>query len=198
MEIEIPALGQSATDPTFETTIQLDYTLQLDDKLYATTEKANSFDVIAEGLDFAYYASSVRPESTNYKAAKGLGYISAANPGLDGSGTIANPIVTAGASGSGWKGLCIDSIFIKAEETVTFGMVRIFIQNTGTGTSDTFLFKEIFVPDNIPSGTSMSFGHNIVFPNKLQLEPGFKILATTENNDGFTVLANAMDWKYPA
>ncbi len=201
MEVEIPAQGQGSTSSSFETTVELNYKLKSGCILRATTQTGDDFNVIAEGLDFAYYATSVRPESTNYTANTGVGYMNASNNALDGSGTVGTDIftiVTAGASGSGWKGLCIDSIAIKAVGTVTQGMVRIFIQNTGTGTSNTFLLKEIDVTDNIPSGTSKSFSHKIVFPDKFQLQAGYKILATTQNAENFAVIADAMDWKYPA
>lgn len=202
MEIDIPAQGQGSTDPTFETTIELNYKLKESYILRATTQTSDDFNIIAEGLDFAYYASSVRPESTNYTANTGVGYVSDANTALDGSGTVGTDIftvVTAGASGSGWKGLCIDSITIKAASTVIHGMIRIFIQNTSTGASNTFLFKEVFVPYTIPSATSKSFGYKLIFPDKFQLQAGFKILATSQNgSENYAVIADAMDWKYPA
>lgn len=201
MEVEIPPQGQGDTAPTFETTIELNYKLKLNYKLRVTSQTGDPFDIIAEGLNFAYYATSVRPESTNYTANTGVGYMNALNVGLDGSGTVGTNIfnvVTASAPGSGWNGLCIDSITIKAVGTVTQGMVRIFIQNGSTGSSNTFLFKEIEIPDNIPSGTSKSFSHKLVFPDKFQLQPDFKILATTQNAENFAIIADAMDWKYPA
>jgi len=200
-EIDIPTMTASATDRAFEIRCNLDYRLKSGYILKASTQVANNFNVIAEGLDFAYYASSVRPESTNYTANTGVGFINTANTALDGSGTVGTDIftiLTAGASGSGWKGCCIEAINIKATGTVTHGMVRVFIQNTSTGASNTFLFAEIFVPYETPSGTFQSFHRRIELPEKLQIQAGYKILATTQNSESFAVIAEAMDWKYPS
>lgn len=150
-EIEVPPITKSSTDPAFETTLRLNYILESGFILKASTQNADSFNIIAEGLDFAYYASSVRPESTNYTANTGVTLITAANSNLDGSGTMGTDIfsaLTAGVSGSGWKGCCINSINIKAQEATTHGLVRIFVQNTGTGAANTFLISEVFIPYN--------------------------------------------------
>jgi hypothetical protein len=201
MEIDVPNASQSSTDTSWETCIPLNYHLKSGYILKASTQNGDGFNVIAEGLDFAYYATSVRPESTNYTANTGLVLANAANTALDGSGTVGTDIfseVTAGASGSGWKGLVIDSINIKGIVDTTKGMVRIFIQNTSTGAANTFLLTEVFVPPVDASGTFQSFHRRIDFPQRLQIQAGFKILATTQNAESFTVIADAMDWKYPA
>jgi hypothetical protein len=201
-EIDVPPMGQSSTDATFETTLELNYHLKAGYILKASTNNANGFNVIAEGLDFAYYATSVRPESTNFTANTGVGLVNANNTALDGSGTVGTTIftiLTAGASGSGWKGCAIDYINIKSIVDSTKGMVRIFIQNTGTGTANTFLLTEIFVPPIDGSGTFPQFHRKIEFLKRFQLQAGFKILATTETTaQSFAIIADAMDWKYPA
>lgn len=202
MEIDVPPMGQSSTDPTFETVIPINFHLISGYILKASTNNAESFNVIAEGLNFAYYATSVRPESTNYTANTGVVLVNASNTSLTGSGTWGTDIfsvVTAGATGSGWKGLCIDSINIKAILDTTKGMVRLFINNGTTGASNTFLFTEIFVPPIDGSGNYPQFHRKIEFLNRLQIQESFKILATSEaSNQSFVVIADAMDWKYPA
>lgn len=201
LEVNIPTMTAASTEPAFETNINLNYVLKSGYILKASTQVANNFNIIAEGLDYAYYASSVRPESTNYTANTGVGFANTANTALDGSGTVATDIfnvLTAGASGSGWKGCCVNSINIKATGSVSAGMVRVFIQNTGTGSSNTFLLTEVFIPYVTPSATFKSLARQIVFPNKLQIQAGFKILVTTQNSESFAVVTDAMDWKYPA
>ncbi|HYG53369.1 MAG TPA: hypothetical protein VD905_20870 [Flavobacteriales bacterium] len=201
MEIDVPNASQSSTDPSWETCIPLNYHLKSGYVLKASTQNADNFNVVAEGLDYAYYATSVRPESTNYTANTGLVLANAANTALDGSGTVGTDlfsVVTAGASGSGWKGLVIDSINIKAIGDTTKGMIRIFIQNTGTGSSNTFLITEVFVPPVDASGTFQSFHRKVVFPQRLQIQAGYKIIVATQVAESFTVIADAMDWKYPS
>ncbi|MBK7128756.1 MAG: hypothetical protein IPM74_02145 [Crocinitomicaceae bacterium] len=198
-EVDIPAMGQSSTDATFETVIPLNFKLESGHVLKASTQNATGFNVIAEGLDFAYYASSVRPESTNYTANTGAATITTQNTALDGSGTLAT-LVTAGASGSGWKGLAINSISLKAYTDVTRGMLRLFIQNTGTGASNTFLFTEIPLFPVDASATFQSYHWVIPFLSTLQIQAGYKICATIESTAGQNVsgVVDAMDWKYPA
>src|SRR6185503_9936020 len=83
--------------------------------------------------------------------------------------------------------------------TETRGMVRIYIQNTGgTANTNTFLLTEVVIPNGEnPSGTFPSFEHKIVFPNKLQIAPGYKITASTEVAESYAIIAEGMDWKYP-
>lgn len=198
-EVEIPAMGQSSTDPTFETVLPLNFKLKSGAVLKASTQNANGFNVIAEGLNYGYYASAVRPESTNYTANTGSALISTQNTALDGSGTVAT-LVTAGASGSGWLGLAINSISLKAQTDVTRGMLRLFIQNTGTGAANTFLFTERLIYPVDASGTFPSYQTVIPFLQTLQIQAGFKIVATIESTAGQNVsgVVDAMDWKYPA
>lgn len=198
-EVEIPAVGQSSTDPTFQIVLPLNFKLESGLILKASTQNANGFNVIAEGLNFAYYGASVRPESTNYTASLGVSSISTQNTALDGSGTVAT-LVTAGASGSGWNGMAINSINLKAITDVTRGMLRLFIQNTGTGAANTFLFHEVPVYPVDASGTFPSFHEFVPYLNTLQIQAGYKIVGTIDTTAGQTVSAivDAMDWKYPA
>ena len=65
-EIAIPAVIKSATVPAFGITIPLNFILKAGWSLKASTEIGNTFNVIADAQDFAYYASSVRSETTKY------------------------------------------------------------------------------------------------------------------------------------
>lgn len=197
LEVPIDPLTPSATEPSFERLVEMDYFLKSGNVLKASTEVANNFNVIAEGLDVAYYASSVRPESTNYTANTGLALATTANTNLDGSGTTYTPL-TAGASGSGWKGCCINSLMIKAIATTTPGMVRIYVQNTGTGSSNTFLITEIPILPQTPSATYPSYSELIILPTKYQIQAGYKIVASTEKSESFSITVDGMDWKYPS
>jgi hypothetical protein len=196
-EIEVPPTTvntTTGTDPTFETTIELNYKLKASWVLKASTQAGDSFNIIAEGLDWTYYSTSVRPESTNYTANTGMALISTANTALDGSGTLGT-VLTAGAVAAGWKGTCIESIYITGVSTsITHGMVRLFLYNG----SSNFLFTEVFVNPITPGGTYTAFNHKISFPNKFQLQAGYILKASTQNGENFSVIAEGMDWKYPA
>lgn len=194
-EIEIPPMTvntTTGTDCSFERTIELNYKLKATYILKASTQIGESFNIIAEGLDWTYYTTQVRPESTQYVANTGISLISTANTNLDGTGTIGT-VLTAGASAT-YKGCAIDSITIKAAGTVTHGMVRIFIYNGTTS----FLLTEVFVNPIAQVGTFQTFSHTIRFPNKLQIAAGYIIKASTQNAENFSVTAEGADWKYPS
>ena len=198
-EVEIPEMGQSSTDPTFEAVIPLNYELKSGYILKASTENSESFNVIAEGLDYSYYTTSVREESTNYTSNTGSAAITTQNSNLDGSGTVAT-LVTAGSSGN-YSGLAIESISLKAYTDVTRGMLRLFIQNsTGTGSSNTFLLTEIPVYPIAASAITPSFHHLVQFPGTLQIEAGFKIVGAIDTTSGedISAITDAMDWTYPS
>ena len=101
-EILVPAITPAATTRAFETYLSINYALQSGDILYASTQNAETFGVIAEGLDFAYYTSFVRPESTKYFANTGIVAVSTANSNLDGTGTL-GAVLTAANNGTNLK-----------------------------------------------------------------------------------------------
>lgn len=116
--------------------------------------------------------------------------ISTANTNLDGTGTLGT-VVTAGSSGTR-----VDGVIVKATETTTGGMVRIF-HNDG---SNTRLIHEIPVAATTASGTVAAFQAVVrgtglgtdVFP--FYLESGHSLSASTHNAEEFTVAAIAGDF----
>ncbi len=194
-EVEIPIVTQSSADEGFEMYLPLDLDLQSGAILKASTQVADSFNIIAEGLDWAYN-SSVRPESTNYTANTGIASISVANSNLDGTTGTVVTVFTAGSSGT-YNGCKVKSIVIKGVSSSTAdGMIRLFIQNSGS--TVTKLFTEIPVPVVTPTSTARSFAHQIDFPEDgFNLQAGYKILATTQNANTFAITVEGMDWKYP-
>lgn len=187
-EIEVPAVTKSSTDPSFEAFIPTNFALQTGDVLKASTENAETFNVFAEGLDWAYYATSVRPESTQYTANTGKGSVSTANSNLDGSGTLGT-ILTATATG---KGTFIQTVKVKSTVNVTAGMVRLFIYN---GTTN-FLLSEVPVLAITKSGTAASFGTELTLD--LAIRNNYILKASTQNAENFNVIAEGVDWAYPA
>lgn len=149
-----------------------------------------TFNVIAEGLNWAYYTTSIRPESSNYTSNTGMATINTANTGMDGSGPIAD-VITAASNGTQIK-----KVTIKAQASTTaLGMVRLFIYD-GTNIE---LLTEVQVPVVTRSGTATSFTSVIDFNGAgFALKSGWKIRATTNNNDTFNVIAEGLNWAYPA
>ncbi|MFH2140796.1 MAG: hypothetical protein ABIJ97_00130 [Bacteroidota bacterium] len=190
-EIEIPAVTKSATDPAFEITIPVEFALKSGWSLKASTENAETFNVIAEGLSWSYYSTSVRPESSNYTANCGMAVISTANSNLDGTGTIGT-VLTATAD---IKGTVIQSIIIKSQETTEAGMIRLFLYDG----SNTKLFKEISVEATTQTGTAHSFSKRVDFDGQgFALADSWLLKASTEKGDTFNVIAEGLDWEYPA
>lgn len=194
LEIKIPIVTQSAADRCFKRYIPLNLDLQAGVILKASTQIANTFNIIAEGLDWAYY-SSVRPESTNYTANTGFALLTTANSNLDGTTGAVSTVFTAGSAAT-YKGCNIQSITIKAQVSTTVdGMIRIFVQNTAS--TVTKLFMEIPVPIVTATATLKSFERRINFPGGFNLQPGYKLLAATEKANSFAITAEGKDWKYP-
>lgn len=112
--------------------------------------------------------------------------VSVANPNLNGTGTFVNVISSPGASITGTK---VHSIFIKAIESTSQGVIRLFIDNGSVKN----LLEEILVPAITQSGVVKSFEYLV--SREIYLDPGYSILATTQVADSFVVLANAENWK---
>jgi len=192
-EIDVPATTKSATDPSFETTVPLDFHLEASGILKASTEKGETFHVMAEGQNWAYYAS-VRPESTKYTADNcQMITISTANSNLDGTTGTYGTVFTASA---GNKGSLISSVTIKAQVSTTPGMVRLFLNSPGVVTG---CIAEIPVPAVTKSATAHSFSARIDFGGRgFALKPGYILKASTENAESFNIHAEVLEWTYPA
>lgn len=195
-EVHVAANTPSATSPAFEYLWDCDIKLKSGYQIYATTQLTESFNIIADALDWAYYSTSVRPESTNFTANTGSAVLSAGNSSLTG-GTLNTDIwtvITAGTVANGWKGCRIESVTIKALTTSTMGMVRLFLYNT----SVTRLLTEIPIAAITQSATEKTFEQKISL-NNFSLKAGWEIRATTENSSqSIAVTIEGNDWKYPA
>jgi hypothetical protein len=119
----------------------------------------------------------------------GINSISTANTARNGTGTIVT-IFTAGSSGSR-----IERINVVAQATTTAGMVRLFIHDGTTA----WLYEEIPVAANTPSGTNPAFSASIqAFTNPdlmpLTLPTGYSLRAATNNAETFNVIAVGGDF----
>ena len=182
--------GTNPANPTFEYTWNCNILLEAGYILKASTVNAESFNVIAQGLDWTYYATSVRPESTNYTANTGTGLMTTGTSSLTGSGTV--NILTAGSATS-FNGCYIDNVIFKWQVSSNIGMVRVFISN---GTTK-FLITEFVVPTQTSSGTQPTFSQTINLGN-FQLQAGYSLYASAQNSENICAVVDARDWKYPS
>lgn len=191
-EIEVFPVTKASINKAFETTVNLNFSLKSGYSLKASTEKAESFNIIAEGLDWTYYATSVRPDTTQYTANTNINSVATANTNLDGTGTLIT-VITAGSSAT-YKGCSIETITIKSTVNNTPGMVRLYIYNGTT----TYLFKEVVIPSITKTGTDKACDVTVDFENNFDLKAGYAIRASTEKAENFNIMGEGKDWNYPA
>ncbi len=184
-EIEIPAIVKAATDPAFETTVAINYSLKSGWSLKASTQNAETFNVIAEAQDWVY-TSPVRAETTKYTAYNAAATVSTANTSLTGSGTLGTALISSGCN--------LWSVTIKAQGSTIAGMVRLFLHD-GT---DTKLLREVPVRATTQSGTAQTFYAKVRFENGFALKSGWELKASTEKGEAFSVIAESANWSYPA
>ncbi len=185
-EVLVPAMTPTAVEPSFETRISIELNLSTGTKLYVSTENAESFNIIAEGLDWVYPATPACCDHMKRYANNGLGLISTANPNLDGTGTIQD-IITASL-----KGTTLDTIHIKGQASTSQGMIRLFITNGG---GNYYLFTEIPIAAStqtaiVPSTINRTVNYSLIF------KTGYILAVSTENADTFSIIMNGINWNY--
>ncbi len=188
-EIEVPATTKGANEPAFEVRLETNFALKAQEVLKASTEKAESFNVIAEGLNWAYYTTSVRTDTTKYTVQTGFVAVATANSGLDGGGTLGD-VITAASNGT-----LIQNVIIKATVNTTYGMIRLFLYDG----SSTKLLTEIPVKATTASATAHSFAAKVTFNGGgLMLKSGWHLKASTEKAENHHVFAEGLNISYPA
>lgn len=189
-EVPVEEISVSSITSSFELTLPMNFCLDVNSEIYVSTETGDVFNIICERLDWSYYSSSVRTDTTNYSVNWKFGYLDTANPNRDGTGTIVQ-IYTSGSSGS-YIGTSITSITIKAIENTTIGMVRLYITNS----MGSYLFKEINIPTQTFSSINPRFERTISFENNLDIQTDLELSASTENSELFDVSVTGNDYKY--
>lgn len=111
----------------------------------------------------------------------GFAQVSVANPNRDGTGTL-ETLITGDTNGTR-----ISKITIKAVNTVTSGMIRLFLSN-GTVTR---LWREIPVTATTPSATATSFSFilDLRGEDALVLPASYTLKVSTEKAEVFNVFA---------
>ncbi len=163
--------------------------------LVASTQNPDSFNIIAEGLDRSYYSLFRSGDTTQYAGNTGIGQVSVANPNLDGSGTLTNILTSDSVLGDGF-GCSIKSITIKGiGKESTEGMIRIFIGD-GKEEETLYLFLEVPIIYITPNGTTQSILRQINIQTSFSFQAGYNIYVSTENEENFSIMADANDWTY--
>lgn len=175
--------------PTYEIKLEGGFKLNPAFHLYATTQNAEAFNIIAEGVEWSYssYYATICCNLRQDYANTGLGTVSTANTNLNGSGTIVS-LYSAGGSGS-----LIKAITLKALQSTNQGMVRLFISPNGSTWS---LMKEIVIPQTNQSGFNPSF--KCVLEEDFYLQSGCYIGASTQITQSFAITVEGTDFNYPA
>lgn len=190
LEVEVDEIDATGNNPTFEKRIDLNFTLKEGYTLKVSTQRAETFYVVAEADDWSYYASSVRSDSTQIYVASGRATVNTANSNRDGTGTLV-ALFTAGPSAT-YKGASIRTITIKSEVNTTSGMIRFYIDDL----SNKYLFMEVPVKTLTKSAIDESYERTIVFPDDFDLEAGYKIQVSTENSQEMSLLCEAYNFNY--
>lgn len=190
LEVEVPPNTASGDNPTFEAQIPVELTLNSSSYIKVSTDKGETFKIFAEGMDWAYNGSSVRPDTTEFYANTHSGQIKDANSNLDGSG--ATSLIFAAGSSSTYKGSSIESITIKAVESVAYGMVRLFVDDG----SSKHLFMEVPVSTVTYSKIDQAYVCRLDFPDDFDLQAGYSLYASTQNENMFYVTTKGADFKY--
>lgn len=188
-EISVNPTTQNGVQPTFRGLLRMNMPLKSGYQIYATTENTNSFNVFVCGLNIgnSSCSTSVNFPSISSTFNTGITKISTANPNIDGSGAVSTVLIAA-TPGITNAGTIVKSINIKGLTTTSQGLVRLFVNDGETS----YLWGEVVVRPATQSGTIKTV--NVTFPANLILNPGYSLLASTQNGDPFTVQANGADF----
>jgi hypothetical protein len=189
-----PALDCTPTPtpilPMFTVMLAGGLKLPINYALSASTQNAESFKVIAEGLQWTYPATLPDYPSNFIQevAAAGAEIITVGNTNLDGSGNIA-ALYQALPSANGAR---IKSITIKALQSTNLGMIRIFV---GPNTSSYSLLKEIYIPQTTQSGFDPSFKQVVELDYNIQ--SSYYIGVSSQLGQKFAISLEGVTWTYP-
>lgn len=186
-EVYIPENTQTGVVQAFQISVYDELNLNPGETLYASTENAESFNIYANGIDSQNCDCSDECACSDMLtvAHTGLRNISTANSNLNGTGAIG--VVLAAPAGPTLFGTQIPTINIKAAQTTTQGMIRLFIDN---GIAK-FLIWEVPIPGCTQTGVEPTY-RTQCFAG-IDLEPGYSLCASTQNAESFNVICFALD-----
>lgn len=123
-----------------------------------------------------------------YNAIMGLTTINEANSKLDGTGPTKEVYKSEGNT-------TINRVVIKSIQSTTEGMIRLFVSD---GKEIVKIIHEERVPARNQTGTVPAYARIVSFPNGLVLQEGFSIIAATQREEKFNIIAEGVAWKFPS
>ena len=166
--------------------------LKLEDgySLYASTQNANTFNIIAQGVSYRYPGNkpTVCCNLKQETVINGLGTVSVANSNVDGSGDIVDLYTVS----SGANGAVIKSITVAALGSTLPGMVRFYISPDGGTTY--YLWMESYIPESTQSAFTPSLKR--LLQEEFYLEADYIISASTQNPESFAITVEGEEWIY--
>ncbi len=190
-EISIPSNIQTSVEKSTEIVVEDFIMLEPTFILKASTENAETFNIIAFGDDWEQcdcttnaQACCIEVQKTSNTAIK---EVNTANSNLDGTGTLVT-LLTSPTTSSLNGGTNINYVNIKATGSTSEGMVRLFIDN---GSGSIFLITEISIPESTQSSTQPAY--RTTKSLQFNLEAGYSLKASTQVADSFNVLIDAAD-----
>ena len=187
-EVNIPANTQTAVVPAFQITIKENLVLNNGDTLYASTQNAESFNIYANGLGWINCdctSTCTCAESQSF-AHTGITTVSQANTHLDGSGAI-NLVITSPTGSALDYGTYIPTIDIKALQSTTEGMIRLYIYDGTTY----FCIWEVPICGSTQTAVEPSFRGQCI--TNMSIQPGFSLAASTQNAESFNIITFGTD-----
>jgi len=199
-EVQIPVIPTLTNTPTpipvlpmYETVLVGDLELQAGYSLLASTQTANTFKIIVEGLDWEY-PDPLPTDCCNFKqtsAVTGVAQIMTANTELNGNGSITS-IFTAPAPANS-NGALVKNVTVKALGSTSInGAIRLFISPNGQAWT---LMREVMIPQTTQSAFEPSYKQVVALDFNLQ--PDYELGASTQNGEPFAITVEGEEWSYP-
>lgn len=199
-EVQIPVTPMLASTPTpapvlqmYEAVLVGELELQAGYSLLASTQTADTFNIIVEGMDWEY-PNPLPTDCCNFKqtsAITGVAQISIANSSLNGNGVISDIFTAPAPLGS--NGALVKNITIKALGSTSInGMIRLFISANGQAWT---LMREVQIPQSTQSAYEPSYKQVVAM--NFHLQPDYKLGASTQNGEPFAISVEGEEWSYP-
>lgn len=183
-EIPVPACTISATVNAFQYAYNKEINLKNGYRLMVSTEKAENFNVLANGRDWENCECSSTPDcasTTLYQAVTGLGRVQTANSNLNGTGILATVITSPSGADGGTE---VGNVLVKAIQSTTEGMIRLFI-NDGSGSTNYLIYE---MPIRAVTQTAYENASRDAVHLGIYLKSRWLIKASTERSEAFTLI----------
>jgi hypothetical protein len=190
-EIEVEAINPNVQVQSFEAVINEELFLDTGYTLYASTQNAESFNIVANVNNWTNCNCSNICSCSDMQifGNTGMVQIATANANLDGTGALGTVLTSPSANPLSY-GTFIVAANIKAIETTSIGMVRLFLNDGISATN--YLIKEVNIPSCLVTNIEPAYRANVFLG--FALAPGAILKASTQIAEHFNVVLNVNDW----